>query len=60
MFVNLGEGIFKKNQTMLTDLCTYDTTRLDCFLRVYIDGHFGVMICILKLCKSKKKKVKVY
>lgn len=41
MFVNLGEGIFKKKQTMLTDLCTYDTTRLDCFLRVYIDGDFG-------------------
>lgn len=41
---------------MFTDLCTYDTTRLDCFLRVYIDGDFGVMICIIKLCKSKKKK----
>lgn len=57
MFVNLGEGIKKP---MFTDLCTYDTTRLDCFLRVYIDGDFGVMICIIKLCKSKKKKVKVY
>lgn len=55
MFVNLGEGIFKKNKPMFTDLCTYDTTRLDCFLRVYIDGDFGVMICIIKLCKSKKK-----
>lgn len=59
MFVNLGEGVFKK-KPMFTDLCTYDTTRLDCFLRVYIDGDFGVMICIIKLCKSKKKKVKVY
>lgn len=40
---------------MFTEICTYDTTRLDCFLRVYIDGDFGVMICIIKLCKSKKK-----
>lgn len=54
MFVNLGEGIFKKTKTMLTDLCTYDTTRLDCCLRVFIDGNFGVMFCILKSCKSKK------
>lgn len=40
---------------MFIDLCIYDIIRFDCFLCVYIDGDFGVMICIIKLCKFKKK-----